>query len=114
MGYNLVITTFIVVTVIIRGVLRYCLLLVASCSNEVHCLVVKYFLLLVRGKVLGLTTLQDSYKQMVRKVVKSSGDDRAHQGGTEEGRAEVARGTGGARPTPLGLHRGLVSWLVAV
>jgi len=66
MGNNLVITAFIVVTVIICGVLRRCLLLAASCANEVYCLVVKDFLPLVGGKVLGLTTLQDGYKRIVR------------------------------------------------
>ena len=66
MGNKLVIATFIVVTVIICSVLRCCLLLVTSCPNEVYGLVVKDFLLLVGGKVLGLTTLQDGYKRTVR------------------------------------------------
>lgn len=66
MGNNLVITTFIVVTIIICGVLWCCLLLVTSCPDEVHRLIVEYFLLLVRGKILGLTTLQNGYKRAVR------------------------------------------------
>lgn len=36
MGNNLVITTFIVVTIIVCGVLRRCLLLATSCANEVY------------------------------------------------------------------------------
>jgi len=51
MGNDLVITTLIVVTVIVSGVLRCRLLLVTPCSDEVDRLVVQYFLLLVGREV---------------------------------------------------------------
>ena len=63
MGNDLVITAFIVIAVIVCRVLRRSLLLVASCPNEVHCLIVEDFLPFVEGKVLGFTTSQQSYKR---------------------------------------------------
>ena len=66
MGNNLVIATLVVVTVVVCGVLRRCPLLVTSCPDEVHRLIVEDFLPLVRGKVLDLTTLQNGYKRAVR------------------------------------------------
>jgi len=92
MGNNLIITTFIVVTVIVCGVLRRCLLLVTSCPNEVYRLVVKDFLLLVGGKVLCLTTLQNGYKRMVRnssrcaeKLLNTPAGDSEGTGGSGSG-----------------------------
>ena len=51
MGNDLVIATLIVVTVVVSGIIRCCLLLVTSCPDEVDRLVVQYFLLLVWGEV---------------------------------------------------------------
>ena len=59
MGNDLVIATLVVVTIIVRGVLRCRLFLVTSGPNEVDRLVVQYFLLLVGGEVQGLAALQD-------------------------------------------------------